>query len=282
MSKSTPVEPGDKFGRWTALQGRVSGNGAKAKRWFRCDCGTERLAQEYDVRVGKSKSCGCLSDEAAAVRGKAIAGRFAVGDRIGRLVIVSDEYESRRNGRHWKCVCDCGAEVMAAQSSLSSGQNVSCGCYSREKAKLVNTIHGHNSWKEPPSSTYNSWRGAKERCTKPDHIGYSRYGGRGITMCPRWTDSFAAFLKDMGPKPTPQHTLERMDGNKGYEPGNCCWASRQEQANNKSNNRFYEYDGKRLTLREWSDLTGVTYAALYSRINGLGWSLERAFKTPKK
>lgn len=266
MVNRSSISVGDKFGRWTAIEGLTEYRGSKKYLWFRCDCGTEKLCQEYDVKVGKSKSCGCHNLEQLAKRGGSVPGRFSLGDRFGRLEVISNDFESHRNGRHWRCRCDCGNEGSYGQSALAAGNTTSCGCFFKERAVENNTKHGHNSWKQPPSSTYNSWRGAKERCHNENHIGYKNYGGRGIRMCSRWQESFAAFLEDMGSKPSPDLTLERVDHNGNYEPANCVWASQETQANNKSNNVKLTYRGETLTVPQWSRRTGIPAPTLYGRL----------------
>jgi hypothetical protein len=126
---------------------------------------------------------------------------------------------------------------------------------------------------------YNSWRGMVERCESQNHPSYLRYGARGISVCPRWRASFSAFLADMGTRP-PKTTLERIDNSKGYEPGNCCWADRKTQARNKRNNRLLTARGETKTLAEWSEVTGLNFATILTRIDRDGWEVEKALFTP--
>lgn len=152
----------------------------------------------------------------------------AVGDRFGRLTLL--RYEVGRGRKHgaWLCRCDCGAETVVRQSNLRCGQTQSCGCLQRELA----TLHGHNRVGER-SREYRSWHAAKGRCLHRRNKRWKDYGGRGITMCARWRDSFEAFLADMGPRPAGA-SLDRFPDNDGnYEPGNCRWATRSEQQRNQ-------------------------------------------------
>jgi lambda repressor-like predicted transcriptional regulator len=133
------------------------------------------------------------------------------------------------------------------------------------------TTHGHGGGKgKQPSRTYKSWLNAKGRCFNPNVPKYARYGGRGITMCPEWRASFAAFLADMGECP-PGLTLDRIDNNGNYRPGNCRWATRHEQQRNKRNNRFVELDGVRMAAAGAAERLGLRQDTLRNRLRA-GWS----------
>lgn len=129
------------------------------------------------------------------------------------------------------------------------------------------------------SSEYTSWALMKGRCLNPNNAKYPRYGGRGITVCKRWVDSFAAFYADMGPKPSPQHTLDRINNNRGYSPANCRWAAPSTQSNNRHTTRVFTYQGQSGTLRWFSATYDVPYKLLKGRLE-LGWRLSKALTTP--
>lgn len=116
------------------------------------------------------------------------------------------------------------------------------------------------------------------RCTNPNHVSYERYGARGIAICDRWK-SFAYFFVDMGPRPTPKHTIERCNNSKGYEPGNCFWATDRQQRANKRNTVFVTINGKRTPLWEYAEKVGTPIELIRSRLN-IGWSLEEAIAKP--
>jgi len=138
----------------------------------------------------------------------------------------------------------------------------------------MNFKHGQHT-----SPEYNTWKGIKRRCLSPSCPGWHRYGGRGIKMHPTWVHDFAAFLRDVGPRPSPRHSIERIDNDGHYEPGNVRWATRKEQANNRSDNRRLTLRGETMTMYQWARRAGVNPATLHSRLDH-GWSLDRALSTP--
>jgi hypothetical protein len=136
--------------------------------------------------------------------------------------------------------------------------------------------HGHTRGGRQ-SPTYNSWMGMIDRCTKPNHIGYATYGGRGIKVCERWR-KFADFLADMGERPEGK-TLDRIDSYGNYEPGNCRWATTSEQMLNRPSNRLLTFEGRTMPITAWAKERGLTLDVLRKRLR-LGWSVERALTDP--
>lgn len=119
-----------------------------------------------------------------------------------------------------------------------------------------------------------------ERCYNKNCAVYHRYGGRGIRVCERWRNSFVLFKRDMGPKPSPKHSIDRIDNNGDYTPKNCHWATQREQNRNMHNNIILEHDGKRMCVAEWAELLGISYWTLYQRVTKLGYSAEKALTKP--
>jgi hypothetical protein len=121
----------------------------------------------------------------------------------------------------------------------------------------------------------------KERCNNPNSTGYSYYGGRGIKVCDRWAESPEAFVKDMGARPSPRHSIDRIDCNGDYGPDNCRWATARQQSDNRRNTRFLEIDGECAPLGQWSDRSGIDVETIRRRLDRLGWSAKEAVYKPK-
>lgn len=198
------------------------------------------------------------------------------GDRYGLLTVLSfcGKTTGKRPEKLWMCQCECGNTIKVRQNNLRSGHTKSCGCHMRKRITEVNKKHGMKN-----TSEYIAWQNMKGRCLNPRDKGYARYGGRGISVCNRWLNSFENFYLDMGAKPSPAHTLERIDFNKDYCPENCKWATYREQNRNYSRNVYIEYNGRTMCLKDWADEVGIANSLLRYRIRA-GWPIDQALFRP--
>lgn len=263
---------GQAFGELTVLERAKSRPvGAKGKTkgyWLcRCSCGRSCEVSTDNLRCGFTRSCGHLT-ETPHNRSN------LTGRKFGRLTVVRQSLaDSSQQSLVWECQCDCGNTRTVATGNLTSGNSKSCGCLRVETAitaGLRRRRHGHNTRNSP---TYRSWSQMRKRC-KSD---LPRYGGRGIVVDPRW-ESFENFLADMGERPI-DCTLDRVNNDGPYSPGNCRWATQITQSNNRYNHRWVTYQGRTQTVAQWAREVGMSRGVLNNRIKG-GWDVERALTTP--
>ncbi len=262
------ITAGDKYAMLTAV--RLAGRTPRGYAlWeFLCDCGNSTIKRVDNIVSGRTRSCGCLIRKHAAALGK--LGRSlkdCSGQRFGLLVVQS---RATNVGRKvcWTCLCDCGKTVTVAAGRLHRGDKTSCGCRGEREQ------HG-----ETQSPEYQAWCCMKTRALNPNIVQAHCYSARGITICREWSESFSAFLKYVGRRPSPGHSIDRIRNNDGYVPGNVHWATREEQANNTRRNRWLEIGGKRQTMAQWSKQSGTRYKTINDRLRS-GWSAERAVFTP--
>jgi hypothetical protein len=195
------------------------------------------------------------------------------GEIFGSLTVLGrDNAQSQ-----WRCRCVCGTETTVRTGNLRLAKGDRCTCAIREKTRARRRSHG-----ESGNPEYRAWSEMKTRCENQASTSYADYGGRGIQIDPRWATSFETFLADMGRKPTPRHTLDRRDTEKGYGPDNCRWATQREQQNNRRNNHLLTHEGITLTTSEWARRVGLSPDALERRLNLLKWSVEKALTTPER
>lgn len=201
------------------------------------------------------------------------------GDRFGALVVL------RKNGyrKHhlvWDCQCDCGKILPVFDTNIKRGLSSHCpSCGVKEGGKKLRT-HGRSR----NDKTYAAWSKMKRRCLNPESDDYYLYGARGITVHPLWVEYFVAFAEHVGLPPSQKHSIDRIDTNGNYEPGNVKWSTAPEQANNKRNNRKVEFNGEKISMRAASEITGIKRATIRSLAAKHGATVEQmiAFTSEKR
>jgi hypothetical protein len=185
------------------------------------------------------------------------------GMRFGRLTVVELDHIDYNSIYFWRCVCDCGNEVVVRNTSLNNGMTTSCGCYKRELTAQRMTKHGLCD-----HPLYAVWEHMRQRCECEYNDFWYRYGGRGIGVCDEWREDFKTFFDwAINNGWEPGLTLDRRDNNEGYYPWNCRWVDRVVQANNRCSNRTIEYAGECRTIAQWATIFDVDYFTLRARIN---------------
>lgn len=198
------------------------------------------------------------------------------GKTFGRLTVVERAENDKWNKTQWKCKCSCGNINIVLGHSLRCGDTKSCGCLRTEILAKGNFVHGMVY-----SPEYNTWEKMIQRCRNPNNQAFKYYGGRGIEVCQEWKDSFLVFYNHVGKRPSPKHSIDRIDNDGNYEPGNVKWSLRVEQANNKQNNRNITINGKTMSLFQWAHFVGMSPHTLYGRISR-NWPPEKAVFCPIK
>lgn len=185
------------------------------------------------------------------------------GARFGKLTVIQkseNAFSPSRTHTTWLCSCDCGTELVVRTSSLRSGITKSCGCYKTE------TLKARAGLASKYPREYSSWCHMKSRCKNPDNKDYPDYGARGIDVCDEWLESFDSFIRDMGVKPSINHSIDRIDNEKGYCKDNCRWATDWQQSRNKRSNIIIEFNGEAMILQDWADRIGISWVTLYERL----------------
>lgn len=206
---------------------------------------------------------------------------------FGRLkVIRKADRRPSRPGTRWVCRCECGTEVIRYTQDLMKGDTASCGCLRKQVATRRATRHEGCGTPE-----YRTWSNIRQRCTNPGNPNFARYGARGVHICRGWDESFTEFRAAVGPRPTPDYSLDRIDVNGGYTCGSCedCraagapmnvrWATAVEQARNKTTTIRITMDGQTLSLAEWCERLAMPHRSVVRRLTR-GWGAEASLKTP--
>ena len=181
---------------------------------------------------------------------------YPMGSTFGRLTVKSRADNDKFERTQWNCICECGKEKVVALFRMTSGHTKSCGCI-KGKANATHRMKG--------TPTHNSWCAMKQRCNYPSSNEYAYYGGRGIKVCDRWNEKFENFLADMGERPKGR-TIERLDTNGHYEPGNCVWATMAQQQRNRRSTILIKRNGVTKCVKDWCDELGINPDKVYGRI----------------
>ncbi len=198
------------------------------------------------------------------------------GNRFGNLTVINRVKKSGHT--RWECRCLCGQTAFLKPHNLIRQKFIKCPCLAAMKASGVFAVkhgckRGHRG-----TSEYTAWSGMISRCHTKTNKAYRWYGAKGISVCPSWRTSFSQFLSDMGAKPSPAHSIDRINNNGNYEPGNCRWATRSQQQNNTSRNRVMILNGVSMTLAQWAEKLGIRRNTISQRLY-CGWTEERALTT---
>lgn len=176
----------------------------------------------------------------------------------------------------WDCLCTCGQSGCVEDSSLKSGNSRSCGCLQREASACAGQASvTHGMTKSAPE--YYVWTSMKQRCLNRNVRNWADYGGRGITVCDRWRDSFEAFFADMGPRPSPKHSIDRINNDEGYHPSNCRWSKLDDQVRNRRSNIIVTVGGVDMVLVDAARMAGVKYTTARMRYKK-GWPIEKVLE----
>ena len=179
------------------------------------------------------------------------------GQRFGRWTVLRYAYTTRQSC--WEVQCDCGTISIRGIAVLRNGSSRSCGCWRKELWSQAVTKHGGTYTPE-----FRIWQHMKDRCHNPNNTGYQNYGARGISVDERWRHNFENFLADLGRRPSAKHSLDRIDNDGNYEPGNCRWATHKEQKRNRRNSRIVTIDGLTACLSEVCERLGLDRGRVYS------------------
>ncbi len=280
-AKRIRVFAGQKFNRLTITDPKAISVqiGHKCLILCKCECGTERLFSRSGVVSGKVKSCGCWRRENGVILMTALSRSLEhppnwkdlTGNKFGKWTVL--EYKGRSA---WLCRCDCGTVRTVQMGHLRDRPEGTCWRCKREALIKILTKHGMSK-----SSEYGILSGVLDRCFNKNNDSYHNYGGRGVTVCEEWRQDFMAFYRDVGPRPSLKHSLDRWpDKNGNYEPGNVRWATAKEQGGNTRACVYFELDGRIMTIKDWSREVGLRSSTQIRNRLERGWSLRDALTLP--
>lgn len=256
---------GQTFKNWTVLERTITSGQHGAHFECQCTCGAIRRIMGRRLRQGTFPQCECQP-------------RYNFIDltdhSFGQWLVLERAHNNLNGATQWWCQCICGTRRIVVAGNLASGQSLSCGCYKEEKNTQRLRTHG-----QAYTSEYRIWAKMKERCYNPHSNRFKSYGGRGITVCEAWRTSFEAFYQDMGPRPSPHHSLERRNNNASYTPENTYWTTPDIQARNTRRNILLTLNGDTFCAEDWAFIKGIHAQTLLWRKHA-GWPDEETLNTP--
>lgn len=240
---------GKKFGKLTVLEfiksEKSNPRGFKYYYLCQCDCGNTKIIRRDSLLLGYTKACGCIMKSRI---------KNIIGQKFGKLTVVSFHHKDKRGQLHYLCICDCGNEHIVRKSSLLNSHIRSCGCIVKKHGKSDTRI-------------FKIWSGMKSRCLNTNSEKYPIYGGRNIKICDEWLTNFNNFYNwSIVNGYADNLSIDRIDVNGNYEPSNCRWIDNKQQANNRRNNHLITFNNETHTMAEWSDITGINYDTIKYRI----------------
>lgn len=232
-----------------------------------CDCGNEKIARNKNLLEGITLDCGCMSKQG-----------YNQGQKISRLTLLKQLPAPK--GRSWECLCDCGNKLKVKESYIRDGSVKSCGCLAKEYRTIGNVIHNLCG-----TRINKIYQGMKNRCYLNKSISYKNYGGRGIKICDEWLGengliNFYNWALSNGYNDS--LTIDRINNDGNYEPSNCRWVTPLEQQNNTRINRWFEYNGEKLTLSQISRKYNINISTLSHRLRKYNGDIEKSLKEPIK
>jgi hypothetical protein len=201
------------------------------------------------------------------------------GNEYGRLTVIARADNDKWGQAMWRCQCVCGETTVVRGGHLKKGLQQSCGCLRKEVASEIGKSCLGTGHPLVGTHFYDSWKAMRERCNRPKNLSYERYGGRGIQVCERWA-RFENFADDMYSTWEDGLTIERIDNNGHYEPENCRWATRQEQAQNRRDTIRIEDNDDTLSLKAYCNKHNLPYETIWSRIKRYDWDISKAITEP--
>lgn len=286
---------GKKFGHLTVIAELPSRSSNGGSRWVcRCDCKKTIQPVRYHALVsgvrtdcgkghGKKRPKTGLPDDGSDLEiGEPLPPtskrQNLQGQKFGRWTVLGPS-TSPKGQFNWIVQCDCGRRKDIPASRLIQGTSQSCGCF---RADLVRSSHSYEPAEEKhlensgSNPVYGIWLGIKTRCFNENHPTYQAYGAKGITMHPGWRWNFREFSRYLGPRPSRSHTVDRIDGTKGYEPGNVRWATRFEQSDNTTSNPVIDYKGEPTRLRDVAAIEDIPSPLLHQYITAYQFPVQQA------